>query len=122
MEPHILVLDEPTAGLDWQGIQKIESVVHRYHEMGRTVIFVSHDMDLVARLAHRILVLKQGELIFDGSKADLFSRNALLQKAGLRLPYIVQAVNKLKETEKTLRPELFSIQEVQSELERLYRG
>lgn len=116
MDPSVLVLDEPTAGLDWQGTQKIESIIREYHKIGRTVLFVSHDMDLVARLAERVLVLDRGELIFDGKKSDLFHQTALLKKAGLDLPYIVRAIEKLGLKGIHLKGDIFSLEEAEKEI------
>lgn len=121
MDPRILILDEPTAGLDWTGVQKIESIIQNYHENGRTVIFVSHDMDLVARLAERILVLNNGQLIFDGSRFALFQQESLLKKAGLELPYIVRAINTLKKKGIEIRSDVFSFAEARVEIERYYQ-
>jgi energy-coupling factor transport system ATP-binding protein len=115
MDPSILILDEPTSGLDWSGSEKIESVIRQYHQMGRTVVFVSHDMNLVARLADRILILRQGKLVFDGSKPDLFRQESLLIDSGLEIPSIVNKIRQLKQTGLDLG-ECYSINEVKNAL------
>jgi energy-coupling factor transport system ATP-binding protein len=119
MNPSVLVLDEPTAGMDWPGTQKIESIIRLYHETGRTVLFVSHDMDLVARLAQRVLVLHQGKILYDGSKTALFMNEPLLKKAGLRLPQIVSTLNILRNRGFQIRQDIFSIQDARSEIRKL---
>lgn len=73
MEPDVLVLDEPTRGLDPQGAYDIMKLFKRMHtEFGKTVILVSHDMDLVTQYASRIIVMDEGKIVFDGSRHDLF--------------------------------------------------
>lgn len=73
MEPEILVLDEPTRGLDPKGRNDLMAIFNEIHEKhGKTIILISHDMDLVAEHAKRIIVLKEGRLVFDGKKEDLF--------------------------------------------------
>jgi energy-coupling factor transport system ATP-binding protein len=117
MDPSILILDEPTSGLDWSGVEKIESVIRQYHHMGRTVVFVSHDMNLVARLADRILILKQGRLVFDGLKPDLFKQESLVIDSGLEIPSIVSKVRQLKQTGMHLEG-CYSLEEVKDALMR----
>ncbi len=73
MEPEILVLDEPTRGLDPKGRNDLMSIFKELHEKNnQTIILISHDMDLVAEYAKRVIVLKNGEIVFDGKKEDLF--------------------------------------------------
>ncbi|MDZ7269234.1 MAG: ATP-binding cassette domain-containing protein [candidate division KSB1 bacterium] len=98
MNPEMLILDEPTASLDAAGVREVTRLLRRWHQRGQTVVIVSHDMDLVAALAQRVLVLHAGEIIFDGRPAELWQRNGgtpprdshslpdLLAQAGLPLP------------------------------------
>ncbi|PKK97429.1 MAG: energy-coupling factor transporter ATPase [Tenericutes bacterium HGW-Tenericutes-3] len=73
MEPEILVLDEPTRGLDPQGRNDLMAIFKELHEKDdKTIILISHDMDLVSEFAKRVLVLKDGKLVFDGPKEKLF--------------------------------------------------
>jgi len=122
MEPMLLILDEPTAGLDWQGTQKIESIIRQYHDNGRTVLFVSHDMDLVARLADRILVLHQGRLIFDGSKTGLFQQPNILDQAGLEIPHMVQAVHVLQKKGIGIPGDIYTLPEAREALEHYFHS
>lgn len=117
MDPSILVLDEPTSGLDWPGVEKIESVIREYHRRGRTVIFVSHDMNLVGRLADRILILRKGRLVFDGYKPDLFRQESLVIESGLEMPSIVKKVRQLKQEGLKLE-DYYSLNEVKDALMR----
>ena len=74
MDPRVLVLDEPTRGLDPQGRQEIMDLFKHIHETtNKTVILITHDMDLVSEYTKRVIVLKDGSIAFDGAKEDLFS-------------------------------------------------
>jgi energy-coupling factor transport system ATP-binding protein len=121
MEPEVLVLDEPTAGLDWEGTRHVEDILQAYHRSGRTVVFVSHDMDLVARLADRVLVLSKGKLVFDGRKSDLFRQGALLKQAGLTLPHVVRFMRRLRRKGLPVRTDVFTVEEARKEIRRVLR-
>ncbi len=95
MQPEMLILDEPTAGLDAKGIVEIKTLLWRWHEQGRGLIMISHDLDLIAELAQRVFVLHQGEIIFNGSPHQLWddrSENSapapfeICARAGLAVP------------------------------------
>ncbi|MDR2513786.1 MAG: energy-coupling factor transporter ATPase [Christensenellaceae bacterium] len=86
MEPSILILDEPTAGLDPRGREEILSLIQGWHRKGRTIVMVSHSMDDVSRLAERVYVMSQGRLAMEGSPAEVFSRPDELLSMGLDLP------------------------------------
>ncbi|MBC7324629.1 MAG: ABC transporter ATP-binding protein, partial [Moorella sp. (in: Bacteria)] len=74
MQPEVLVLDEPTTGQDYREALEIMTIVKKLHRQGRTILLVSHDMELVARFAHRALVLGEGELLLDGPLSAVFAR------------------------------------------------
>ncbi len=86
MKPRILVLDEPTAGLDPRARDFLLQDVQRLHQEGTTVVMISHSMDDVARLATRIAVLEKGRLVMDGPPGDIFSRVEELNRMGLDVP------------------------------------
>jgi len=88
MEPAVLVLDEPTTGQDGPGADRIGSVIDAYRRAGRTVIAVSHDMEFVATHFERVVVMRQGEIVADGSPEEVFApdRAALLASTGLLPP------------------------------------
>jgi energy-coupling factor transport system ATP-binding protein len=76
MEPEILVLDEPTRGLDPKGRRDLMAIFKEIHEKeNKTIILISHDMDLVSEYARRVIVLDDGKVVFDGTKEDLFEHN-----------------------------------------------
>lgn len=87
MEPKILVLDEPVAGLDPQGREEILALVKKLQkEVSPTVIMVSHNMDDIAVIADRIVALKDGKLIADGTPKEVFSNRKLIEEVGLDVP------------------------------------
>ncbi len=98
MEPRILVLDEPTAGLDPQGRDEIFSCLLKLHrEKGMTVVLVSHSMEDVARYAQRIVVMNGGEKVLDDAPRAVFSHYRELEKMGLAAPQITYLMHDLKE-------------------------
>lgn len=97
MKPDVLILDEPTAGLDPVGREDVLGTISRMHEeTGNTIILVSHNMEDVARYADRILVMNDGELTFDDEPAKVFSYYKELEKIGLAAPEIIYIMNELK--------------------------
>lgn len=87
MQPKILVLDEPVAGLDPSGREEILSLIKKLQrEVSPTIIMVSHNMDEIAVIADRIIVLKDGEIVGDGTPKSVFSNRTLVEKAGLDVP------------------------------------
>ena len=119
MEPQVLVLDEPTVGLDTRSASMVEDVIRSYHRIGKTIVFISHDMDFVARLAERIIVLKNGLVHFEGSKRDLFQDETVLKQADLGLPHICQFMHQVKSKGYPVRTDVFTIDDAKSELMRL---
>ena len=93
LDPDILVLDEPTAGLDYQGSKDVLNLVKGLNEKGKTIILVTHDMDIVYEYASRVVMLKDGKIDFDGSPVELFKRN----DKTLDLPYLFDLATKLNE-------------------------
>ena len=97
MQPKVLVLDEPTAGLDPQGKHEILSLVKKLNEeQGVTVIMVSHDMNEVYENAKRIIVMKEGEVVYDTTPEELFSFEDEIVKMNLEVPYMAQFCNYLR--------------------------
>jgi energy-coupling factor transport system ATP-binding protein len=86
MHPELLVLDEPLAGLDPQAAETMREVLRRIHEQGTTVVMISHNMDDVAELASRMLVLDQGRLVLEGAPAKVFTHETELSAMGLDVP------------------------------------
>ena len=94
-DPDILVLDEPTAGLDPNGKIEIMNLIKRFHEKGRTIIIVTHDMNLVLNFAKTVIVLNDGKLIEDTSPEKLF-QSPDIEKYSLEIPTLFKFINLLK--------------------------
>lgn len=98
MQPEVLILDEPTAGLDPAGRTEILELLQRLHrENNIAVILVSHSMDDVARYAERILVMNQGELVLDGAPAKVFRYRKELREIGLDVPQSANILYELRD-------------------------
>ena len=98
MEPEVLVLDEPCAGLDPHGREEILGVIRRLHsESGTTIVMVSHSMDDVANLAERVVVMDHGRIVMDGAPAEVFSKGEELRAMGLDVPQAVELAERLRE-------------------------
>lgn len=97
MEPKILVLDEPTAGLDPKGKQEIMSLVCSLKSnLSPTVVMVTHDMDIVSEYATKVLVLKDGSVAFDGEPWELFASDEIVKDCSLRKPSGVKLADELR--------------------------
>ena len=98
MEPKILILDEPTAGLDPSGRDEILKSISKVHkEMDMTVILVSHSMEDVGKYCERLIVLNKGGIMLDGTKEQVFSETKKLQEIGLSAPQVTMLFEKLIE-------------------------
>ncbi len=97
MRPEVLILDEPTAGLDPRGRREIVDLVRRYNKQtGRTVIFVSHNMDDVAAIADRVLVMNGGKTVLYDTVKEVFKQSERLLEMGLDVPEVTRLLLKLK--------------------------
>lgn len=97
MEPEVLILDEPTAGLDPRGRDEILDQIDRLHrERHMTIILVSHSMEDVARYADRLIVMNHGQKVFDGAPKEVFRHYRELETMGLAAPQITYLVHDLK--------------------------
>lgn len=98
MHPKVLVLDEPTAGLDPKGRDEIlDQIEHLHRETGMTVILVSHSMEDIAKYVERIIVMNRGEKMLDGTPKEVFSHYKELEKVGLAAPQVTYVMHDLKE-------------------------
>ena len=96
MDPDIIVLDEPTAGLDPRGSQKMMKLFEDIHRSGKTIIMVSHDMDSVIRYAQRVIVLQEGQVIADDTPSKIFTNKEILDKLAINQPEVIKFANELK--------------------------
>ena len=98
MGPEVLILDEPTAGLDPRGRDEILDQVEKLHkEKGMTIILVSHSMEDIARYADRLMVMNHGEKVFDGAPREVFEHYKELEAIGLAAPQVTYIIHALKE-------------------------
>ena len=120
MEPQVLVLDEPCAGLDPHGREEILGLIRKLHEeAGTTSVMVSHSMDDVASLAERVIVMNHGELVMDGAPRDVFACGEELRGMGLDVPQAVQLADKLRERGFDIPEGIYRIEEIKAEIEKI---
>ncbi len=120
MEPEILVLDEPTAGLDPQGRDTVFNLIRNYQEKTEsTVIIVSHSMEDVARLASKALVMNKGEVAMYGTIDEVYSRSEELVTMGLNVPQITRVFMKLKNDGVPINGNIYTVEQGVEEIIRL---
>lgn len=124
MEPEIMILDEPMAGLDPVGATKIIKLLKELNDEGMTIFISTHDVNLIQDYVDRIFVINDGEIIGEGKPRDIFSNKELLKEAHLKLPIIAQLFEKLEDND--LIPNKnneypLTIDEAYSEIERLLK-
>lgn len=112
MNPEVLVLDEPTAGLDPSGAKEMLELFVNLNKMGKTILIVTHEMDYVLEFAQECVVLKDGELVFQGTPSSLFSNDEILQQVELECPAPYIFAKKLKK--KGMNLDLSKIKNVES--------
>ena len=123
MEPKILVLDEPFAGLDPEGMREITQLMLKLkEEVCPTIITVTHDMDSASTLADRIVALYQGKIVADGTPKEVFGNRELIREIGLDVPFVARVVDKLEEKGVILDKSITTIEELAAELERIKAG
>ena len=118
MEPKILVLDEPFAGLDPVGVKEItELVLKLKREVCPTVVMVTHNMDSACELADRIVALCDGKIVADGSPKEVFGDRNLIKEIGLDVPFVARVVDRLEEEGISLDKTILTIDELTSALD-----
>lgn len=110
MEPSVLVLDEPTAGLDPVGVESILQNIHDYHKAkNATIILVSHSMEEVARTVDRLVVVSGGTIPFSGTPREVFSHGGELETMGLGVPQVTRVFHRLKAMGVDVDPSVYTI-------------
>ncbi len=122
MQPDVLILDEPTAGLDPTGRDEILDMIKELHESGKTIILVSHSMDDVANYVDRLLVMNRGRLVMDGRPGDVFERFRELQSMGLAAPEVTYIMHKLNVFELPVNIRVTTIKEAADSIMSLFQG
>ncbi len=123
MEPEVLVLDEPSAGLDPRGREELLEHIRSYHkERGNTVVLVSHSMEEIARYADRIAVLAHGSVLMSGAPREVFARGGELMKAGLDVPQTTRVAMELRKRGLDIDPAVYTVEELRDALLALKKG
>lgn len=123
MEPKVLILDEPTAGLDPRGRDEILSEIKSIHEKRKiTVILVSHSMEDVAKIAERIIVMDKGKVFLDSNPREIFRNEDKLLSVGLGIPQITSLMRVLKKKGLDINEDSITVEEAKESLIKYLRG
>ena len=123
MEPQVLVLDEPTAGLDPRGRDDILARIQEYHRArNASVVLVSHSMEEFARNVDRIVVLSDGKVYMEGTPAQVFARSAELERVGLDVPQVTKVAAALKRRGLSIDPAVYTVEALERQLLALKGG
>ncbi len=117
MEPRVLILDEPTAGLDPKGRDEILGELYKLHKSyNMTIILVSHSMEDVAKVADRILVMDEGKCVLDGTPQEIFKEVDTLENVGLAVPQVTYLMRELRRGGFELPDDIFTLEQAKKEL------
>ena len=120
MEPKVLILDEPTAGLDPKGRDDILEQIKILHEKYKmTIVLVSHSMEDVGKLAERIVVMNKGKVALMGKPAEIFKEVEILEEIGLAVPQVTYLMRALKEKGFNVSDEVFTVEQGSKEILRM---
>lgn len=121
MKPSVLILDEPTAGLDPKGREQILALIDELHtNMGLTIILVSHSMDDMAEHAKRLIVMHKGKVAMDGPTREVFSHKEELESMGLAVPEVTRVMYGLRQKGFPVREDVLTIEEARNEILRVF--
>lgn len=121
MEPKVLILDEPTAGLDPKGREDILEQIKKLHdEYKMTIILVSHSMEDVGKLAERIVVMNHGQIALQGEPKDVFKEIDTLEEIGLGVPQVTYLMRELKRRGFNVSDEVFTVEQGKEELLKIF--
>ena len=124
MNPEVLILDEPTAGLDPGGRDEIFNLIKKLHRDNNiTIILSSHSMDDMAKLAQTIIVMNHGKIEFMGTPREVFTSHAdRLREIGLDVPQVLELATKLRNQGFDIRPDVLTVEEIKDEILKVMRG
>ena len=124
MNPEVLILDEPTAGLDPGGRDEIFNLIKKLHRDNNiTIILSSHSMDDMAKLAQTIIVMNHGKIEFMGTPREVFTSHAdKLREIGLDVPQVLELATKLRNKGFDIRPDVLTVEEIKDEILKVMRG
>jgi len=123
MQPEVLILDEPTAGLDPQGREDIlEEIAALHHNLKITVILVSHSMEDIARYTNRVVVMSGGKIAMNGTAQEIFTRVEELEKLGLGIPMVSRLMHRLKNLGIPVPIDIFTVEDAKEAILKWQRG
>ena len=124
MNPKVLILDEPTAGLDPKGRDEILATIKKFHEENKEmiIIFVSHSMEDVAKTAERVIVMNDGHVEMQGTVAEVFAQAEHLQKIGLNVPQVTLLTDKLRLAGYDLPEHIYTVKYAADAIKKLIGG
>ncbi|WP_415990318.1 energy-coupling factor transporter ATPase [Intestinibacter bartlettii] len=124
MNPEVLILDEPTAGLDPGGRDEIFNLIKKLHRDNNiTIILSSHSMDDMAKLAQTIIVMNHGKIEFMGTPREVFTSHAArLREIGLDVPQVLELATKLRNKGFDIQPDVLTVEEIKDEILKVMRG
>ena len=124
MNPKVLILDEPTAGLDPKGRDEILATIKKLHEENKEmiIIFVSHSMEDVAKTAERVIVMNDGHVEMQGTVAEVFAQAEHLQKIGLNVPQVTLLTDKLRLAGYDLPEHIYTVKYAADAIKKLIGG
>lgn len=116
MNPSILILDEPIAGLDPIGRYNLMELIKKLHQEGTTIIMISHNMDDLANYASRVIALKNGKVMLDGTPKEVFSQYEQIEEAGLMVPQATEIVKMLRDRGIEMEKSIITLEELSKTL------
>lgn len=116
MNPELMIIDEPTAGLDPQGVDQVLTILNHLNENGMTLLVSSHNVELITEFANKIFIVHDGEIINEGSTNDVFSNHEILKKAHLRPPKSSEILHKLQKEGLNVQANKLTTQEACDEI------
>ena len=123
MEPEVMVLDEPMAGLDPAGCADVFRFIRNYHEKhGTTILFVTHSMEYAAQMSQRIVVMDHGHILMDGTPAEVFARAGELIAAGLDVPQVTRVFLELQRRGLSVDPSVYTVEQAAAQLRAMKGG
>lgn len=123
MEPSVLILDEPTAGLDPRGREEILAQIKSLHTQKQiTVILVSHSMEDIGKMVDKILVMNEGEVVFFDTPNHVFTEITTLESIGLAVPEVTYLMRRLKEKYPEIKEDIFTVEAAKKEILKVIRG
>ena len=123
MEPKVLILDEPTAGLDPKGRDDILGQIRQLHDKyGMTIVLVSHSMEDVAKLAEKVIVMNKGKVVLTGTPKEVFKEVDILEEIGLGVPQVTYLMKELIKKGFDVSDEAYTIEQAKEEILKFFKS